>query len=99
MIDWWGLVHNSLWITGLAVSLAALSVADYQAHYERVRLRLKLDEPGFQLALCAGMTLFCLGLLFSSRTWWERVMWGLLALLFATQVVWLWHRHTDEVSP
>ena len=49
MIDWWGLFHNSLWVVGLAVDLAALSMASYQAHREEATLRRKLREPGFQV--------------------------------------------------
>jgi hypothetical protein len=84
MINWWGLFRNALWVVGLAVGLGALSIANYQAHRRKVRLRQTLAEPGFQLAFRIGMTAFCLGLLFSSRTWWEQVVWGLLAL------PWLW---------
>jgi hypothetical protein len=93
MIDWWGLFHNALWVVGLAVSLAALSMANYHAHREKVRLRQTLAEHGFQLTFRIGMTAFCLGLLFSSRTWWEQVIWGLLAL------PWLWWRGRAEPLP
>jgi hypothetical protein len=93
MIDWWGLFHNALWVVGLAVGLAALSMANYQAKRQQVRLRQTLDEPDFQLAFRIGMTAFCLGLLFSSRTWWEQVIWGLLAL------PWLWWRGHAKPLP
>jgi hypothetical protein len=36
------------------------------------------------------MFLFCLGVLLSSQAWWERVLWGLLAVLFAGQAFWSW---------
>lgn len=88
MIDWWALFHNSLWILGLALGLAALGLANYEANRYHVRLRQKLGERGFQLSLNAGTLLFCLGLLFSSKTWWEYVLWGLLAVAFAGQAVW-----------
>ena len=89
MMDWWGVVCNALWIGGLAVGLAALSMADYQAQREKVRLWRKLDEPGLQLALDVGMMAFCLGLAFGSGVWWEWVIWGLLALLFAGRAAWV----------
>jgi hypothetical protein len=91
MIDWWGVFHNALWVGGLAAILAALSMANYQAHAARARLREKLGGPGFQLAFDAGMGLFCLGLLFGSAPWWERGVWGVLAALFAGQAIWLWY--------
>jgi hypothetical protein len=83
MIDWWALGHNALWVVGLALGLAVLSVANYQAHREAVRLRDKLNQAGAQLALDAGLALFCLGLLFSGRAWWEYAAWGLLTVAFA----------------
>jgi hypothetical protein len=100
MIDWWGLFHNSLWVVGLAVGLAALSMASYEARVEEVRLRQKLNGPGFQLPLAVGMVLVCLGLLFSSGSWWEKVIWGTIAALFAGQAVRLWRRvRADRVTP
>ena len=37
--------------------------------------------------LNAGLALFCLGLLFCGRAWWEQVLWGLLTAVFVAQVV------------
>jgi hypothetical protein len=93
MIDWWGLAHNALWVVGLAVILSACSMASYQAQRAGVRLRQELSRLGFQVLFDAGMTLVCLGLLFSARTWWQQALWGLLALVYVGQVVWLkWRR-------
>lgn len=92
MINWWGLFHNSLWVVGLVVNLGTLSVASYEAHGEQVRLRQKLKEPSFQLPFSIGMALFCLGLVFSGQSWWEHVIWDLLAAVFAGQTIWLWRR-------
>jgi hypothetical protein len=89
---WWGVAHNALWVVGLAVGLAALSMANYQAGQEQVRLREKLSEPGFQLPIAIGAVLFCLGLCFSGRSWWEQAIWGLLAALFAALAVRIWRR-------
>jgi hypothetical protein len=92
MIDWWGVFHNLLWILGLALALAVLSLASYQAGVEKVQLRRKLGEPGFQMSFDAALILFCLGLLFGGRAWWEKVLWGGLAALWFGQALWLW-RH------
>ena len=92
MINWWALLHNSFWVLGLATVLGTLGLADYEANRSQVRLRKKLGEPGFQLSLRSGVMLFCLGLLFSSQSWWEYVLWGLLAAAFAGQAVWLWRQ-------
>lgn len=85
MIDWWGLAYNAVWILGLGMSLAALSMASYQARVDKVRLRRKLAEGAFQLPLMIGMMLFCLGLLLSSQPWWEKAVWGLASAWFAVQ--------------
>jgi len=72
----------SLWILGLALILTALGFADYHANQRSKRLREVLGEPDYRAAVNAGLTLFCLGLLGSSRAWWEMALWGLLAVAF-----------------
>jgi hypothetical protein len=106
MIDWWAVLHNSLWIAGLATILAASSVANYQAHQESVRLRDKLGDPGLQLRLRAGLVLFCLGLFLGAHSWWERFPWGLLTAALVVQAAWFWRdradsalRDPDQASP
>lgn len=86
MIDLWGILRNLLWIAGLAVGLATLSIAEYQAN-EEVKLRQKLAEPASQLLLSSAITLVCLGLFLSGRFWWERAIFGLVALFFGAQTV------------
>jgi hypothetical protein len=82
MIDWPGLVANSAWIVGLALLLAAFSLAYYRAGEEGVSLRHALGDLGVQRVVNAGLALFCVGLLATSHAWWEQVAWGLLALFF-----------------
>lgn len=97
MLELWAVFHNLLWVMGLALSLAALSMAYYRSGVGHVRLRHRLTEPGFQLPFSIGMVLFCGGLLFSGHTSWEKIIWGLLAALFAVQSVRLWrHGHTTR---
>jgi O-antigen/teichoic acid export membrane protein len=92
MIDWAGLAHNALWVLGLAVALAVLTIAYDESRRFRQRLRDRLAAPGFQTGLNVGLTLVCLGLLFSARAWWERVLWALLTASFAAQVIWAGYR-------
>jgi len=99
MIDWWGILGHALWVSGLALALAVLSLADYQAHREGVRLRTVLGQPGLQSALAPGLVLFCLGLLVASAAWWQRLAWGLLTLLFAGQAAWLWRSRPARLPP
>lgn len=96
MINWWGLAHNALWIIGLAVGLAVVSVAGHEAQRGNQRLRDKLAEAGFQSTASVGLALFCAGLLFSAQSWWERGLWGVLALLFAAQAAWPWWQARAE---
>jgi len=88
VIDIWGVIANSLWILGLAVLLAALSWARWIAQTEQSRLRIVLKRPPIQIALDAGLFLFCAGLAATGRAWWERVLWGLLAAAWVVQA-WL----------
>jgi hypothetical protein len=87
MIDLWGLFHNALWIAGLALVLAVLSLARYHARSREVGLGQVLARVPYRLSLVAGLLLFCLGLALASRTWWEWIGWGLLVLLLAAQWV------------
>jgi O-antigen/teichoic acid export membrane protein len=88
VIDTWGVLANSLWILGLAVLLAVLSWARWVASMEGNRLRVVLKRPHTQQALDVGLFLFCAGLAATGRTWWERVLWGLLSAAWVVQV-WL----------
>lgn len=90
MDDWLGLVGSALWIVGLGVNLAALSMAHYQARVAEEGLWATLTRTGNQLAVAAGTGLFCIGLLLCSATWWEKVLWGLGAALAVGWAVRSW---------
>ena len=85
MIDWLELTGNALWVVGVAVCLAALGMASYQARAGQERLGNRLRQPGFRAALAAGAGLVCIGLLLGSGPWWEKAIWGLGAAL---AVIW-----------
>ena len=92
MTSWFGLGGNALWIAGLAVLLATLSMVHFQARAggERLRHRLGAWEP--QTAIAAGLILFCAGLLLTSHAWWEKGIWGVCAALVSTWLARLWRR-------
>lgn len=85
MIDWSVVGFGALWIGGLALLLAAVSVADYEAHQRQTRLRAVLGAGGYPVALNTGLALFCLAMLGGSRAWWETALWAGLALAFVYQ--------------
>jgi len=87
LIDWRLVGLSSLWILGLALVLSALGVADYRAETQKKRLRGVLGQPAYRLATDGGLVLFCVGLLGLSASWWEGVIWAILALAFLAYTV------------
>jgi hypothetical protein len=96
MIDWWGLARNALWILGLSVCLATLSMVSFRARAEQSRLREALSKPGTELTLAFGLLLFSLGMLATSRSWGQALVSGLLFVLVSGQIIHLWSRGRKE---
>ena len=92
MISWTRLVGSALWICGLAVCLATLSMAHYRARTGEDRLRDRLRGPSSRLAIAVGLILLCAGLLLTSDVWWEKGIWGLGAALLIYWAARLWRR-------
>ena len=86
VMSWYGLVGTTLWICGLAVCLATLGMAYFEARAAEDRLRHRLGEREPQMATAVGLILFCAGLLLGSDTWWEKGIWGVCVAL---GIVWL----------
>ncbi len=90
MIDWIGVITNGTWILGLAIIVATLSYADWLAmlrsRASRARMRDVLGQAAFRIALWSGLTLFCVGVALAGGRWWERILWGVLALMSAVEV-------------
>ena len=80
MIDWLNVLENSIWLVGLAICLATVSYADWQAHATGVRLRVTLETPSYALALLGGLALVGLGVALSAEQWWARLVWALIAI-------------------
>jgi hypothetical protein len=87
MIDWFYVSWNALWILGLSLELAVLSVAYYQSGERRQKLGEALGGRGYQLCLDLGMVLFCLGLGALTKVDWQRLVWGLLCVGFGVNLV------------
>jgi hypothetical protein len=91
VIDWFNLAANSLWILAAAIALAAVSFASWEASLKKVKFRQQLNQSGYQAVLNIAGLMFCLGLAGTSGRWWEIVLWLLLSVWFAFQLVFpLW---------
>ena len=91
MIDWYGVAVSALWILGLAVLLAALSIAYWSDGGQSKRVRQVLGEPTFRLVTAIGIVLFALGMFLVAEVWWEKGGWlAVIVLAFWESVVtWL----------
>jgi len=87
MIDWKNLAANSFWIMGCAAALATLSFASWKASLKGIKLGTVLAGYQYQIALNLSGVLFCIGLAATSDALWEILIWLLLVVLFAAQVV------------
>ena len=87
MIDWFNLAANALWIFGLAIALAVVSHASWQAAMQHEKLRARLSQPGYQIFFDLAAVLFCLGMAGTSHRVWEIIVWSGLAVLFIAQAV------------
>lgn len=95
MVDWNSLGFNGMWLLGVAVIVAGLSISSYEASRRGERLRERLAAPGPQLWLSVGLALFSLGVALIGPRWWERALWGLLAAAWVVQA-WLAARRADD---
>ena len=90
MIDWYNLFANSLWILALALALATLGFARWQARMEGEKLKAVLNRAGWQKSLNLAGVIFCAGLALTTDVWWEQLLWAILGLLFLLQIGMLW---------
>lgn len=98
MIDVWGVFSNSLWILGLAVLLAVWSYASYEAGRSKQKMRHKLNELGYALALDAGMVLFIAGMATTEDREWARGLWIVLGLGVIAEGVWRIVQHRKAAA-
>jgi len=80
MIDWAYVGLSALWIGGLSLGLALVSIASTIASRRRQRLGQVLAKTRLRLALDMSLLLFCAGLAGLAAFWWERLLWALLGL-------------------
>ena len=87
MVDWIYVVKNTLWVIGLSLVLATFSLALYTASDQHKKLNEVLKLIGYNNALYLGMILSSIGICALAGIWWERLVWGVLAL---TSIISLW---------
>lgn len=87
MIDWWNLLTNLLWISGLAVALAVFSHADWRASLDGHGLPTTASRTLKIPLFLVGGALTCLGAGLSVAAWWKSVLWLVLAIGLALHAV------------
>jgi len=87
MIDWVGVVIATIWIMGLALLLAVVSIAYWSSSATRTSLGHVLAKRSFYVALRVGIVLFGLGMLMGTETWWEKILWGLVTVFFVWEAI------------
>ena len=87
MIDWYNLVMNAFWVLGCAVALATLSFASWAASATGEKFRVCLGKPNIQMILNLAGLLFCVGLAGTSDVVWQQILWVILGVGFAAQIV------------
>jgi len=96
LIDWRMIFFACLWINGLAIVVVMLGFAQYTAQRTARRFWNVFKESGYQVGLYAGLALFCLGLINSSRHWWETAIWILLGLCFSVSAFLAWRAYKPK---
>jgi hypothetical protein len=86
MLDWFNIAGNALWIIGLALALATISYASWEAWLYRENLAARLTVNKQAMLYLAGL-LFCCGLGATSNTTWEVVFWVVLGVILVIQLV------------
>jgi hypothetical protein len=89
MIDVWTVFTNLVWISGLAVALAAFSYADWRVSLGAARITDSIVRTAQNPAFVWGLALTCLGAGLSVWPVWQCVVWILLATCLAFAAVWL----------
>ncbi|HEY5270316.1 MAG TPA: hypothetical protein VII97_08265 [Anaerolineales bacterium] len=85
MIDWYSVGFGALWILGLGLVTTALSFANYLVSQQKRRFKQALEMPACRIMIDLGLVFFCLGWTGSVSAAWERIVWAVLALIFAVR--------------
>lgn len=86
MINWWGVAANSIWILAMALGLAVVSFGYYRSQIENLKFKIVLKRVEYSFLLNIAGGIFCLGMIFTSKVWWEMGLWGIMTGLFGWQI-------------
>jgi len=82
MINWYSVSFNALWILGLGLVTAGLSLASYLGGRQWWSFRQALKMPACRIMFDLGLVFFCLGWVGDASAMWSRLLWLILALIF-----------------
>ena len=86
LIDVPRLIFNTIWVLGMSIIVAALSLRHFEAQVEGIRFREALQAYSFQLPLWTGLTLITIGFAGNADVLWQQIVWVALAILNAVQL-------------
>ena len=86
LIDVPRLLFNSLWVLGMSIIVAALSLRQFEAKVEGISFRAALQAYSFQLPLWIGLTLITIGFAGNAEALWEQMTWIVLTILNSIQL-------------
>jgi hypothetical protein len=87
MLNWFQVFSNAFWILGLAQGLAVISNAYWEMQRTGKKFGKVLSYQSRRFDLNLAAFLFCLGLLLTSGTLWERILWSLLMGWYLLQII------------
>ena len=90
MIDWFGVASSALWIFGLAILLAAVSIAYSLSAGGDASVRQILAQSSCRVATAGGLLFFALGMFSSVEVGWEKVGWAAVILLSLWKGIQAW---------
>jgi hypothetical protein len=93
MIDWSEMFAGFLWVFSLALALATLSYASWQASIIGIKFAARLKMWDVQLVLNLAGILFCSGLILLSDSMLNKFLWAILGLLFLFQEILLFRNN------
>jgi hypothetical protein len=78
---------NACWMLGCAIALAAISYASWEASTKEEKFLYCVKQSHVQIVLNFSGLLFCLGMVGTSNSIWQQILWIALAIGFLAQII------------